>query len=332
MRLNPKNLKCSDLQDIKYRELCSRLSRKRFDKNFYSNIAEYYFPELEKYFSPYKVKINKNGFTSDKNIDMLILNNLDDEDLSKVCVINKYVYSLCQNETFWTNRFINKYGKYYQDIESMKKFKGEMSWKEYYLWISDLINDRSPYYVSAQARKADRDDIIAILYEMKHVLTYPLTYVLDDSTLQTYVKHDLPDTDDKDINITEVRKVLDIPEEYKITKNEINMYKLANNYYSFDDIREHLIGPFILKLNTGETLEGNFGENGWEYYEGGFKYYNSSGKLMSEGFYVKNLKEGEEKIFYDDGSIKKIVKYKSGIKQEETTYLKNGEIIDHIIY
>ena len=68
MRSSPKNLKCSNLHDPKYRQLCSNLSKKRFDKKFYSNVAEYYFPELEKYFSPYKVKIDKNGFTSDKNM------------------------------------------------------------------------------------------------------------------------------------------------------------------------------------------------------------------------------------------------------------------------
>ena len=106
MELSPKNLRCSKLQDEKYRELCSNLSKKDFDGKYQGSIAHFYLPELRKYYSPYNVKIDKNGFTNDKNIDMLILNKLNDENLSKVCLINKYVYSLCQNENFWMNRFI----------------------------------------------------------------------------------------------------------------------------------------------------------------------------------------------------------------------------------
>lgn len=71
MNASPKNLRCTDLKDAKYKELCSALSKKTFDKKFYSSVAEYYFPELQKYFSPYKVKLNPDGFTSDKNVDML---------------------------------------------------------------------------------------------------------------------------------------------------------------------------------------------------------------------------------------------------------------------
>ena len=56
--------------------------------------------------------------TGRKDPDFIILSNLNDGDLLSVCLTNKYAYSLCNNEDFWRNRFIAKWGEEY-----MKSYK-----------------------------------------------------------------------------------------------------------------------------------------------------------------------------------------------------------------
>ena len=50
-----------------------------------------------------------NRFTGQKDVDITILNLLEDKDLINMCKTNKYVYSICENDTFWRDRIINKY-------------------------------------------------------------------------------------------------------------------------------------------------------------------------------------------------------------------------------
>ena len=63
-------------------------------------------------------------FTGIKDVDMIILSNLDDRDLLTKCTLNKYVNKLCNDENFWRNRFLAKYGVLPQI---------DTSWKRYYL-------------------------------------------------------------------------------------------------------------------------------------------------------------------------------------------------------
>ena len=73
-------------------------------------------------------------FTGNKNLDLMILGNLDDKDLFNVCIVNKYANNLCQNELFWKNRFIQKFG----DKASQYK-PANRNWKNHYLKVvSDL--------------------------------------------------------------------------------------------------------------------------------------------------------------------------------------------------
>lgn len=67
--MEPYQLKCSDLKNSKYRKLCSELSYKVYDKKHYGNIAEFYFPELKKYFYPKSVPVNQDGLTGVKEVD-----------------------------------------------------------------------------------------------------------------------------------------------------------------------------------------------------------------------------------------------------------------------
>jgi len=68
-------------------------------------------------------------FSGIKDVDLLILMILEDADLFKICLLNKYFNSLCNDEYFWYNRIVKKYGKDVANKNINKK------WKKYYLNI-----------------------------------------------------------------------------------------------------------------------------------------------------------------------------------------------------
>lgn len=73
--------------------------------------------------------------TGQRDTDLLILSNLNDESLFSFCQVDRYAANLCQNEDFWRNRFINKYGAELIDIKLPNR-----SWKNFYLGIEYYNN------------------------------------------------------------------------------------------------------------------------------------------------------------------------------------------------
>ena len=75
------------------------------------------------------------AFTGDKNVDKLILLNVPDRDLAKVCRTNKYVASLCRDNNFWMNRVEKTFGPILGSLEFIREnYLGDNTWKQYYLW------------------------------------------------------------------------------------------------------------------------------------------------------------------------------------------------------
>ena len=75
--------------------------------------------------------------TGNKDADLLILSKLDDKDLFSFCASeskNKNVHKLCNDETFWRNRFIQKYNPTSDWSEKQK------NWKRNYLKLTYYIN------------------------------------------------------------------------------------------------------------------------------------------------------------------------------------------------
>jgi hypothetical protein len=62
-----------------------------------------------------------------KDIDYIILENLDDKSLLNMCLTNKYTYKLCSDDNFWRKRFIKYFGDFEKD-----EFK---TWKQTYLEV-----------------------------------------------------------------------------------------------------------------------------------------------------------------------------------------------------
>ena len=56
------------------------------------------------------------------NIDttFVILNKLDDRALFNMCLVNKSINQICNNENFWYMRFVEKFGNYKMKLEKMK--------------------------------------------------------------------------------------------------------------------------------------------------------------------------------------------------------------------
>jgi len=107
-------------------------------------------------------------FTGNKDVDIKILNDLDDYDLSNICVVNKYISEICSTDNFWKTRFQKIYSPYLKNIDILK-YKGQATWKEYYLWLSKAINDSYPYFMSAFAVENGRDDILILLEKIKNI-------------------------------------------------------------------------------------------------------------------------------------------------------------------
>lgn len=90
---------------------------------------------------------NPSGFTNNRDTDILILTQMSDEDLLNVCSVNTYLHSLCNQESFWINRLINRFGN--QVLEGKLE---ELTWKDYYLTLvgsgsAKPIVLRDPYLI-----------------------------------------------------------------------------------------------------------------------------------------------------------------------------------------
>ena len=69
-----------------------------------------------------------------KDADFFILSKLNDRDLLSVCITDKYANRLCNNEDFWRNRFITKYGL------DFIKYNTTKTWKRFYLLTVKYLN------------------------------------------------------------------------------------------------------------------------------------------------------------------------------------------------
>ena len=90
-----------------------------------------------------------------KDVDLKILSELDDNDLLSFCklnVENKYVYKLCNDENFWRDRTVKKFGK-------LEKNENR-SWKHLYLKIvyyNDKFNRDAENILATLSTKGMKD-------------------------------------------------------------------------------------------------------------------------------------------------------------------------------
>ena len=97
--------------------------------------------------------------TGNKTLNIEILNLLNDKDLVSFCLSNKDANKICNDETFWQRRTIQKYDKYIS-VEMMRKYKKD-KWSDYYIELNKI--DKYPSYEMAKSMELGRKDIETIL-------------------------------------------------------------------------------------------------------------------------------------------------------------------------
>ena len=80
------------------------------------------------------------SFTGNKDTDFIILDKLDDKELGRLCQSDKYVATLCENETFWLNRLMRVYSVSPQKIDEMRKYLFFQDNKELYIWLKKYFS------------------------------------------------------------------------------------------------------------------------------------------------------------------------------------------------
>lgn len=81
----------------------------------------------------------KKGFTGNKHLDMIVLNNLSDDDLFRACQTDTTIANICRDDLFWARRLQQKY-----QVETYKPYK---SWKELYIFA--LIHEKYGKYLGS---------------------------------------------------------------------------------------------------------------------------------------------------------------------------------------
>jgi hypothetical protein len=126
-------------------------------------------------------------FTGIKDTDFLILNQLSDYELGKVCQVNKYAEKLCKDENFWLNRIntniqfsIDKkfevYSKYikglkkdsnnYGFITQAKNFYGFKTNFELYKFLKDIIEKLPSLYFYIFLYSRGQTKLVDLLYSI----------------------------------------------------------------------------------------------------------------------------------------------------------------------
>jgi hypothetical protein len=192
-----------------YRDLVSKLVGKPID-----------FPNLP------KKEIENIGFTGLKDTDLLILMELEDKELFEVCSLNKYLRSLCNNDYFWYNRIVKKYGE--KEIEVAKQ-KNKSTWKKYYIHLIKsnlkLWFDRKNNFYLSQKKLNNADILLAEHIIIPKIGPKLYAYVrLDNNSILFEQNEILVFTDKKELQ-KYFNKMKNIKVQYiKNNTRELNLY------------------------------------------------------------------------------------------------------------
>lgn len=74
--------------------------------------------------------------TGNKDLDTVVLYRTDDISLKTLCLTNKYFYNMIDNDMFWLNRLLFKYGLPIYVMDNYRK----TYWRNYYIDLSTDIN------------------------------------------------------------------------------------------------------------------------------------------------------------------------------------------------
>ncbi len=118
----------------------------------------------------------KQGLTGIRDIDMMILSNLSDEDVLNACLTSKEVYAVCKNDGFWRNRFLQRFGPV--KFELTKHHKAYRSWKDFYFsTVNDLKEWSDPWdFFDNISWQIGEDEPPKYYVEGERYLVFPSVY------------------------------------------------------------------------------------------------------------------------------------------------------------
>ena len=108
---------------------------KVWDTNMYDNLTlQSVWNSMENSSLVLTKSSSNKTLTGIKDVDLLILSQMDDKTLYNFCKVNKSARKICSDENFWKNRFIKKYG-----MDAVKYKPKNKSWKEHYSFVHYMI-------------------------------------------------------------------------------------------------------------------------------------------------------------------------------------------------
>ena len=90
-----------------------------------------------------------------RDIDPIILENLEDKDLVSYCLVNKKAKELCQDQTFWYNRLRSRFPQI--DLELMAKVKTG-SWSDVYIEMVQFVRS-----VNRDILSGNKEEVISFI-------------------------------------------------------------------------------------------------------------------------------------------------------------------------
>ena len=137
------------------------------------------------------------SLTQNKDTDIIILQQLSDSELGKVCKVNKYVNSICNDDKFWLNRLIIKLKFTGEEATKLRDYLGYNNFKELYVYLQTfqtkmtrngktLTIDRQKYVNFLRKGRSTLDDIIN-----RNIKTTLPVYV-DRNLLTVYLRRQFP--------------------------------------------------------------------------------------------------------------------------------------------
>ena len=98
--------------------------------------------------------------TGVKDLDLLILIQLDDQNLVNVCKTNTTINELCNDQNFWLQRIMKMFP--YLDLYILKKYKQDRDWSQYYIDDLRTINKTNAIYKLYNGAKNGYLDMVII--------------------------------------------------------------------------------------------------------------------------------------------------------------------------
>lgn len=251
-----------------------------------------------------------------KDTDFEILKYVEDKDIRKICLLNRYSNQTINSEKFWLQRFFQKYGLYLKNMD-INYYRSEMSWKKYYIQVNQYVNCFFPYFSSALALAANRYDICVLLNKIRKINNV-IKIEKEDRVFYTRngnidgIKEGEETVSNKTNNIKRLYQSDKLLKEIIYKNNVIKSIKIWDQKNSCMLYEKWNNGTIILseKLEIISSLK--FSESKYE-----------NGKIKSVGKYLNNRREGIWYIF-DRNENLTIVQYNKGKKLSEKNY-KFGE-------